>query len=58
MYDDDSDGMSGPAVAGLASGGGLLCEYCTNVTVTTSSSPYTRAVKSATQVRGCHFIKV
>ena len=26
MYDDGSDGMSGPAVAGLASGGGILCD--------------------------------
>ena len=48
MYDDGSDGLSSQTVAGLASGGGLLCEYCTNVTVTTSI-PY-RAVKSVTQV--------
>ena len=48
MYDDGSDGMSSQTVAGLASGGGLLCKYCTNVTVTTSI-PY-RAVNSATPV--------
>ena len=41
LYDDGSSGLSGSAKAGLASGGGILCEFCNTSISVVESRPTT-----------------